>query len=76
MENIDTSGFYKQAEDKIWIYAPNFVYGLNFELLRENKDTYAYPIDGWEWYDENIEIYTLIHETKNVENPHENQVDL
>jgi hypothetical protein len=76
MGNIDTSGFYKQAEDKVWIYAPNFVYGLNFELLRENKDTYAYPIDGWEWYDENIEIYTLIHETKNVDKTHENQVDL
>lgn len=48
MEN--TSGFYKK-EDGVWIYAPNFVYGLNLELLRENKDTYTYPIEGWNWFD-------------------------
>ena len=66
MENIDTSGFYKQAEDGAWMYAPNFVYGLNFELLKENKDTYTYPVDGWVWYDENIEIYDSIHKSKEI----------
>lgn len=64
MENIDTSGFYKQAEDGAWMRAPNFVYGFNFELLKENKDTYTYPVDGWTWYDENIEIYDLINKPK------------
>ena len=49
MEN--TSGFYKKDETNIWQYAPNFVYGLNLELLRENKDTYTYPIEGWDWFD-------------------------
>ena len=43
-------GFYK-LEDGNWLYAPNFVYGPNFELLRENKDDYTYPVDGWEWFD-------------------------
>lgn len=69
MENIDTSGFYKQAEDGAWIYAANFVYGFNFELLKENKDTYTYPVDGWTWYNENIEIYDLIHAVKEIIEP-------
>lgn len=49
---IDDSGFYKQFEDGSWVYAPNFVYGPDFELVRELKDTYEYPIDGWSWYDQ------------------------
>jgi hypothetical protein len=48
----DTSGFYKQEEDGTWQYAPNFVYGPGYELLRENKDNYEYPVEGWIWYDE------------------------
>jgi hypothetical protein len=67
MENIDTSGFYKQAVDGPWMHAPNFVYGFDFELIKENKDTYTYPVDGWTWYDENIEIYNLIHNPKETE---------
>jgi hypothetical protein len=43
-------GFYK-LEDGNWLYAPNFVYGPNLELIRENKDDYTYPVDGWEWFD-------------------------
>ncbi len=31
---------------------PNFVYGPDFELLRKSKDSYAYPVDGWHWYNE------------------------
>jgi hypothetical protein len=27
------------------------VYGPGYELLRENKDTYSYPVEGWSWYD-------------------------
>jgi hypothetical protein len=50
---IDDSGFYKQVEDGSWMYAPHFVYAPNFELLRELKDTYNYPVDGWSWYDKN-----------------------
>ena len=43
-------GFYK-FEYGNWQYAPNFVYGPGYELLRENKDTYSYPVEGWSWYD-------------------------
>ena len=38
-------GFYKLDGDLI--YGPNFVYNKDYELLKENKDTYSYPIDGW-----------------------------
>ena len=34
----DTSGFYK-LEDDNWQYAPNFVYGPSYELVKENKDS-------------------------------------
>ena len=47
----DTSGFYKQNEEGEWIFAPNFVFSSEYELRRELKDTYTYPIDGWHWYD-------------------------
>ena len=46
-----TAGFYK-LEDDNWQYAPNFVDAPNYQLLKENKDSYTYPVDGWEWYDE------------------------
>jgi len=52
----DTSGFYK-LEDENWQYAPNFVYAPTYTLLRELKDTYTYPIDGWVWYDEQPRTY-------------------
>ncbi len=48
----DTSGFYKQNEEGEWIFAPNFVFSSEYELRRELKDTYTYPIDGWHWYNE------------------------
>jgi hypothetical protein len=50
----DTSGFYKWNDNqKEWMYGPNIV-GLrvDFCLVRELKDTYEYPVDGWTWYDE------------------------
>ena len=49
---IDESGFYKKFEDGSWVCAPNFVYGPDFELVKDLKDTYIYPVDGWSWYDE------------------------
>jgi len=45
-----TAGFYK-LEDDNWQYAPNFVYAPDYTLLKEEKDTYTFPIDGWSWYD-------------------------
>ena len=47
----DTAGFYKQTETENWEFAPNFIYAPTYTLLREDKDTYTYPVDGWVWYD-------------------------
>jgi predicted NAD/FAD-dependent oxidoreductase len=55
----DTSGFYKENEVLEWEYAPNYVYAPTYTLLREFKDTYDYPVDGWNWYDEQPEAYLL-----------------
>jgi hypothetical protein len=51
-----TSGFYRQTEELTWEYAPNFVYGPGVELVREKKDSYIYPVEGWYWYDQSPEI--------------------
>jgi len=52
METQDTSGFYRQdPESGELIHAPNFVYARDYELHRDQKDTYTYPIDGWYWFD-------------------------
>jgi hypothetical protein len=50
------SGFYKNIEDK-WFFAPNAVYNTNYILLRLDKDTYNYPVDGWFWCDNEPEGY-------------------
>ena len=47
----DTSGFYKYDEEQ-WFWAPNGVYSPTYTLLKELKNTYDYPVDGWRWYDE------------------------
>ena len=51
ISDSDSAGFYK-LEDENWQYAPNFVSAFHYELLKELKDTYTYPIEGWTWYDE------------------------
>jgi len=48
MEN--TQGFYKN-DGGILLYGPNFVLNANYELRKETKDDYSYPVDGWHWFD-------------------------
>lgn len=31
--------------------APNFVDAGSFYLVKEEKDSYTYPIGGWYWFD-------------------------
>lgn len=64
-------GFYKY--DGSLFYAQTFVKSPTYELLRENKDTYVYPNNGWRWFDSledacnfyglNIEDYTEKEQT-------------
>lgn len=47
----DTSGFYKVDDNLLLLYAQNFVISSQFSLIREDKDSYVYPIEGWMWFD-------------------------
>jgi hypothetical protein len=46
----NTSGFYKK-EDNVLLFGPNGVLGPTYELLKQMKDSYNYPIEGWRWFD-------------------------
>ena len=43
------AGFYK-LDDEDLLHAPNRVTAPSFTLVKEDRDTYAYPKDGWSWY--------------------------
>lgn len=45
-----TDGFYRVQDGQL-IYGRFFVLHQDYELHRHLKDTYTYPIDGWQWYD-------------------------
>lgn len=44
---MSTAGFY-DAEGS---WGPNKVTAPTFELVKELKDTYTYPYQGWTWYE-------------------------
>jgi hypothetical protein len=46
----DTSGFYLYQDGGL-THAPNFVENKDYQLYRDLKDTYSYPINGWYWFD-------------------------
>jgi hypothetical protein len=47
----ETSGFYKTYRDNKLKFAPNAVRAPTYDLFREDKETYTYPVDGWYWFD-------------------------
>lgn len=55
----DTSGFYKL--DGEILYGPNFVLNSSYELRRENKDLYNYPVDGWYWFNSQEEAQAFFN---------------
>ena len=50
----DTSGFYKYEAPSLH-HGPNFVYSLEFTLLRDKISEYqadnVLPVNGWHWFD-------------------------
>lgn len=46
----DSSGFYFCIDCCI-TFGQNFVETKDFQLFREQKDTYNYPVNGWYWFD-------------------------
>jgi hypothetical protein len=61
-EIINTRGFYKNDNGSLF-HAPNFVHGpyQTFSLLKENKDAYSYPVEGWYWFDSEEEAKTFFN---------------
>lgn len=57
---MNTSGFYNK---EFMLRAGKFVYGPNFTLKIEEKDTYNYPIEGWYWFN-NVEEAASFFEVK------------
>lgn len=45
-----SQGFYKYSDGQFY-HGPNFVSNSSFEILKENKDDYIYPVEGWYWFD-------------------------
>ena len=65
---MDTSGFYKYVEEtNELLYAPNFVYSPTVTLLKEHKDTYNYPDDGWYWFNSQETAYDFFDYVPTVE---------
>lgn len=48
-DKLMNEGFYKL--DGTLLYAVNYVKNKDYELLREQKDSYSYPVHGWYWCD-------------------------
>jgi hypothetical protein len=46
----DTSGFYF-CQDGALAFGPNFVETKDFQIYRDQKDSYTYPVNGWYWFD-------------------------
>lgn len=51
-------GFYKN-DNGMLLSGPNYVLNENYELYKESKDTYQYPVDGWYWFDNEEEAYSF-----------------
>jgi hypothetical protein len=63
----ETKGFYKN--DGTLLYGPNFVLNANYELRKETKDDYTYPVDGWYWFDtrqEALDFFGIVEETDSI----------
>lgn len=51
-EREKDSGYYKVDPDGVTLlYGRFYVLNANYELWRDQKDSYTYPVDGWSWYE-------------------------
>ena len=46
--------FFK-LDDEILLEAPTTVMGLDYDLYAESHTEYEYPIEGWYWFDSELE---------------------
>lgn len=45
--------FYKVSEGRL--QSANAVYNKDYTLIKQDKDTYSYPLEGWYWFDSSLE---------------------
>ena len=55
-----SAGFYKPEGDTFF-YAPNHVYAPTYTLLKEAKEQYVYPNNGWIWCDSIEEAIDILN---------------
>jgi hypothetical protein len=48
------SGFYKLIENELF-HGPNYVVSQSYNLYKEEKNLYQYPVEGWYWFDSETE---------------------
>ena len=56
-------GFYK-IEDGNLLFAPHFVDAPSFTLLEDEKDNYEFPVDGWYWFDNELDAKSFFKITE------------
>jgi len=49
-----SAAFYKLDNEQL-LYAPNSVLHATYELHADQHQTYTYPIDGWTWFESDVE---------------------
>lgn len=47
---MNTAGFYKLIENTLH-WGANAVLAPDYTLVKEEYETYTYPIDGWYWFE-------------------------
>ena len=58
---MEENGFYKlDIDNNDLLYGPNFVYHRDYEIFKEYKDTYTFPVDGWYWFETYDEAYNFL----------------
>ena len=57
---MNTQGFYKYKDDNLF-YGPNFVINDNYELIAKNHEQDTYPVDGWIWFDSELDARTFFN---------------
>jgi hypothetical protein len=59
----NTDGFYNEE----FLYAPNAVFFPDgTSIVKENKLTYTYPVNGWTWFDSIEDAYAAQGKTPPV----------
>lgn len=50
-----SSGAFFKLDGETLLAGPNFVHAPTFSLYRGEHASYAYPVDGWYWFDSEAE---------------------